>query len=200
VRNKIIAAFDFDGTMTYCDTLIPFFCYAFGYIKTYWKLLTLFPKLMRFPLGSASRKDTKEILFKAFLEGMPRNTLQKLANGFAKSRLTKLLKASAYKRLEWHQNQGHLCVLVSANVDLILEPWAKIAGFDSIVASKLEISENQLITGRLQGIACWGEEKVSRLIDLFGEKTHYQLHAYGDSQGDRALLGWADFPNYRIFH
>lgn len=194
-----VAAFDFDGTLTYHDSLIPFLCFMFGHPKTYAKLLGLLPYLAAFPLGLISRKDAKEAILTAFLKDSALRFLETQAALFAKEPLMKLVKPQAWQKYQWHLSQGHTCVLISANLSLYLTPFGKQAGFTHILATELATSADQLLTGKLLGENCWGEEKVRRLDALFGPKKEYLLYAYGDSKGDEPLLKLADFPFYRHF-
>jgi phosphoserine phosphatase len=59
--------------------------------------------------------------------------------------------------------------------------------------------EQGLITGKLTGFNCWGAEKVNRLLNALGPKSSFYLYAYGDSEGDQALLNLADQAFFRIF-
>lgn len=198
-KMPVIAAFDFDGTLTYRDTLIPFLSSIFGMAKVYGKLLFLAPKLSLFPLGLLKRAAAKELILTAFLKGMQKEALEGYALRFATQALSKLVRPEGIKRLEWHLAAGHRCILISANLDLYLNPWGKKAGFQEVVASEIAFDDNLKATGLLKGSNCWGEEKVRRLKALLGPKENYILYAYGDSQGDQPLLDLADFPHYRTF-
>jgi phosphatidylglycerophosphatase C len=199
MHHKIVAAFDFDGTMTPHDTLLSFLFFAFGRGNSCLKLLRILPQLAGFPLGLKSRKEAKEIILTAFLKGLPLSLVEKQAALFAEGPLFKLIKPEAWQRYQWHRAQGHTSVLISANLSLYLAPWAKLAGFDHVLASEIEVTPDQILTGLLQGENCWGEEKVRRLTTLFGAKKGYLLYVYGDSRGDQALLKIADYPYYRTF-
>ena len=56
-----------------------------------------------------------------------------------------------------------------------------------------------VLTGRFLTKNCYGEEKVTRLLQLFPERTQYWLTAYGDSRGDFELLDFANESYYRPF-
>jgi phosphatidylglycerophosphatase C len=195
----IIAAFDFDGTFTRSDVLIPFFCFVFGSRRTYWKLASLSPHLAGFVLGIKTRQEAKEFILTAFLQGLSMPPLADLAKTFAEGPLMRLIKEEAWNRYQWHKKQGHICVLVSANISLFLAPWAQYTHFDYLLASEIEVVDGNRISGKLKGLNCWGKEKVRRLETLFGPKSGYLLYAYGDSRGDQELLSFADYPHYQTF-
>jgi phosphatidylglycerophosphatase C len=55
------------------------------------------------------------------------------------------------------------------------------------------------VTGRLEGPNCKGAEKVNRLTLEIGPLDAVEIHAYGDSPSDRALLNLVAHPYYRSF-
>jgi phosphatidylglycerophosphatase C len=188
----VIAAFDFDGTLTYRDTLIPFLRFAFGDWVVLKKIFALLPHLAGFPLGLISRQKAKELILTSFLKGLPLSTVNTWGKAFAESKLRFLIRNKIYQKLKKHQAEGHTCVLISANLSFYLEPWGEQEGLDGVLASRLEVDSNGVITGRLQGKNCWGEEKVRKLVEAYGPKVGYTLFAYGDSKGDQELLDFAD--------
>jgi len=101
------------------------------------------------------------------------------------------------RRLAWHKQQGHRCVVISASLDLYVRPWAIKEGFDDVIATLLDVKGDGCVTGKLSGANCFGIEKVRRLETLLGSREDYSLYAYGDSRGDRELLSFADYAYYR---
>lgn len=193
----VIAAFDFDGTVTYHDSLLPFLTFTYGYFKTYGKLLLKAPTLLGFVLGFTPRQTAKEAIISSFFKGEKLTTIEQLGSKYARERLNDIVRPEAKKRIEWHQNNGHQCVLISASLDIYLKPWAKALDFDHVICSRLETTEKEVITGKLQGSNCWGPEKVRRLEQTCGPTNSYTLYAYGDSRGDKELLELADHPFFR---
>ncbi len=193
----VIAAFDFDGTVTYHDSLLPFLIYTYGYFKTYRKLLLKAPTLVGFVLGVIPRQKAKEAIISSFFKGATLETIQQFGKKFATEKLNDIVRPQAKERIKWHQNNGHQCVLISASLDIYLDPWAQALGFKDVICSGLEITNQEKITGRLQGTNCWGPEKIRRLEKICGPKNQYTLYAYGDSRGDKELLEIADHSFFR---
>ncbi|MBN3820993.1 HAD-IB family phosphatase, partial [Paraburkholderia sp. Se-20369] len=81
--------------------------------------------------------------------------------------------------------------LVSASPSLYLEKWAKAAGFDAVLATRLAF-ERGVFAGRLDGENCWGPQKVVRLQAWWGKRPPAQLFAYGDSRGDQEMAARAN--------
>lgn len=194
----VVAAFDFDGTITTRDTLLPFLIFAAGRRKTLKHLVLMIPTFLGFLLNMVSRQRVKEKLLTRFFAGMPLSLMQELGNAFSRSQnLNKLVRPEALETIAWHLQQGHKCILVSATIDIYLEPWAKRLGFSNVISSRLETTTTKLVTGRLDGLNCRGAEKARRLQDLLGPRNQYILYAYGDSRGDKELLALADHPFFR---
>lgn len=157
--SSIIAVFDFDHTLTNRDSLIPFLFYCQGLWKTSYHLAALSPTFIKFLLGNLSRQATKEKIITRFIGGWKFADVQAWGEKYAKKELDHYLKAEAMQRLAWHQAQGHRCLLVSASLEFYLKPWAKRHGFEEVLASCLELTSTSHVTGRLEGLNCWGLEK-----------------------------------------
>ncbi len=193
----VVAAFDFDGTLTRRETLLPFLLHTLGAAAVARHALMLSPTLAGYGLGLIRNDVAKERVFVRCLAGMRNDELQQEAERFAALILPRLLRQEALQRLDWHKRQGHRCVVISASLELYVRPWAIKAGFDDVIATRLETRENGHVTGKLSGANCYGIEKVRRLEALLGVRDGYSLYAYGDSRGDKELLSSADYPYYR---
>jgi phosphatidylglycerophosphatase C len=193
----VVAAFDFDGTLTRRETLLPFLLHTLGAAAVARRALVLCPTLAAYGLGLIRNDVAKERVFVRCLAGMSIDELQQAGERFAAYVLPGLLRHEAMRRLDWHKRRGHRCVVISASLELYVRPWAIEAGFNDVIATRLEKQEDGRITGKLSGANCFGIEKVRRLEALLGVREDYILYAYGDSRGDRELLSWADYPYYR---
>lgn len=193
----VVAAFDFDGTLTHRDSLLPFLLYTTGLPAFASNMLVLLPTLAGYVLGMIANDVAKQRLLTRFFFGTPIERLRAQAEQFAAQRLPGLIRPAALRRLAWHKRQGHRCVVISASLELYVRPWALQAGFDEVIGSRLEASADGRVSGRLLEGNCFGSEKVRRLEALLDDRNGYTLYAYGDSRGDRELLSGADFAFYR---
>lgn len=48
------------------------------------------------------------------------------------------------------------------------------------------------LTGKFSSKNCFGQENVNRLLEKEPQRDSYYLYAYGDSNGDREMLAFAD--------
>lgn len=193
-KRPVVAAFDFDGTLTRRDSLVSFLAYSFGWPKTVLKLSFLTPWFLLYLIGRLNRKEMKEIILTQFLKGVPYEAVLVLGKRFAEKKIPSLVIPQRMAKLNWHLSEGHRCFLVSASIDAYLVPWAKLNGFEAAVTSKLEADAAGCVTGKLIGQNCRRGEKVRRLEEIIGNLSAYELYAYGDSEGDKELLAAADHP------
>jgi phosphatidylglycerophosphatase C len=189
------AAFDFDGTLTRRDSLLPFLRFALGTPRLLAGLAAESPALARYALGILANDRAKERLLTRCLGGESAQHVAECGQRFARERLPRLLHAETMALMEAHRQAGHVCVLVSASPGFYLRPWAAEAGFQNVICTELEIDAAGKLTGRLAGGNCYGAEKARRLKAIL--PADVELHAYGDSPGDRPMLALAAHPWYR---
>jgi HAD superfamily hydrolase (TIGR01490 family) len=195
---QVIAAFDFDGTLTMRDTFLMFLMWKRKPAAFAVDLAVTLPLLVKYALGRAENDAHKMALFARQFTGFPVAEFEALAAEFSTVEVPKLISGQAFDRMRFHQESGHTVAIVSASIDSWIRPWAEQQGVEVVLASSVETSEGAL-TGRLAGKNCHGNEKLRRLLAAFPERSTYELFAYGDASGDRALLNAADHSFYRKF-
>src|SRR4051812_3809921 len=146
-----------------------------------------------------SRERAKELVLGLFVRGRTREELLLRGESFARERLPTMLRPQAKARLQWHQSRGHRCVLATASPDIYAGAWSRGAGFDELVATRLEFDAAGRATGRIAGGNCRGGEKLRRLGGLLGDLSRLELSGYGDSRADRAFLDRCHEAHYRPF-
>jgi phosphatidylglycerophosphatase C len=193
---SVVAAFDFDGTISTCDSLQHFLRSNLGWSRYALAILRALPWLIACAARLTDRHTAKEHVLRASLGGTPVVQAEGWAARFVESGLPGLLRPEMLARLAWHQAQGHRTVLVSASPSLYLRPWAQKMGFQAALCTELEIVDERY-TGRLASRNCWGPEKIRRLEAWWQQDTPVKLYAYGDSRGDAEMLARADVAWYR---
>lgn len=197
VRYPTLVAFDFDGTLTRGESFLRFLVFVTPWQRLPWALLRSAPFLLAYVAGLMSNTVAKERVLGCFIKGRARSEVLPLAVRFARERIPSTLRPEAVARLNHHLKQGHVCVLVSATLALYLEPWAAGMGFDSVLATGLQVDDKGRFTGRLSTPNCHGQGKADRLQAKYGDVR--LLAAYGDSRGDREMLAMAEQPGYRLW-
>lgn len=187
---RVVAAFDFDGTMVPGDSLLRFVLLASGPRRVVWALLRHGPGVaLATVAGVGSRDRAKARFVSSALRGLDAEVVRAHGQRFADVLLARL-RPEAMARLQWHRARGDELVIVSASLLVYLEPLGRRLRFDAVLATGLEV-DGKTLTGRLEGANVRGQEKVARLREWLAGSS-CELWAYGDSAGDRALLAAAD--------
>ncbi len=194
----IVALFDFDGTLTHCDSLMPFLRFAVGRTEFWIGLALLTPDFMSYILGRLDRAGLKNAVLRRYIGGWPAIRLRDAAERFIDIALPSLCNGEALARIDWHHEQGHRIILVSASPEIYLTPWAATLPIEAVLATRLEF-QAETVSGQIDRNNCRGAEKVERVIDYLGGLEGYKFFAYGDSAGDREMLAIATHGFYRPF-
>jgi HAD superfamily hydrolase (TIGR01490 family) len=192
--DRRVAAFDFDGTITRRDTLGPFLARVCGRARLYTELARRSPALGATLAGWRDRDLEKERLVGRLLAGRSQSALAEEGRQFAAwLERERPYRRESLDRLAWHRAEGHEIVIVSAGLDVYLDPLAPTLGIEHVLCTRLEADSNGTLTGRLHGANVRGAEKARRLQEWLGDGA-VELWAYGDSAGDREFLALADHP------
>ena len=186
-----VAAFDFDGTITHKDTLVPFLRHVAGLPRFTGAFLAGLPALVR----GDRREAYKAAVLRRVLAGRAADDLQATAAAYG-ARLPEQFRPEMVERIRWHQDEGHEVVIVSASLRAYLDPVVEHLGLDGVVAVELEVDEAGQLTGAMVGPNCRGHQKVVRLTEWLGGEAPERLWAYGNSSGDRELLAVAHEPTW----
>lgn len=197
-NSTVLAAFDFDGTISTSDTFFPFLLYAFGKKAVYTALAYGLAELLLPSAVKSIRDRLKASLVRRLFKGVPRQCLENRAQTYADQILRSRLRPKALERIRWHKEQGHRCVMVSASLDIYLRPIALALGFGDLLCTRLDATDDAF-NGELIGGNCRRAEKVHRLHGLLGNLDQYQIYAYGDSSGDKEMLAIATEKYFRPF-
>ncbi len=196
--SRILALFDFDGTLTDKDTLsefIKFFCKQINrkYLKSFLHLpIWLFHKL-----GVISNQRARRELIKMYFRGTSTEIMSEIVEEFIAQRLPQFLNPNALAKLQWHKEQGHDIVIVTATPGMWIRGWA----YDQdirVLATELEV-HNGFYTGKFATKNCNGAEKVRRIRASLRLTEYNYIYAYGNSKGDKQMLDLADESHYKTF-
>lgn len=177
--------------------MFDFVCFVVGKNRFYGGMLLLLPMLAAYKLGFLSTQQAKERLLTHFLGGMEKAVLAQYAERYTQEWLPTRIRPQARACWEWHRQEGHRLVLVTASLDMWTHFFAEQQGFE-LVSSIADYREG-IFTGKISGQNCNRAEKVVRLKKHIGTAEFQRTYAYGDSAGDNQLLAWAQLPSYKPF-
>lgn len=195
---KVLAIFDFDGTITKKDSLLEFIKIYRGSYKFYFGLVLLSPVLVLYTIKIIPNWRAKEIVLSYFFGNEDVEAFAQRCKAFAENKLPLLVKPSALKAIKKHQANGDRVVVISASAENWLKHWCQKYDLE-LIATQLEVKNNK-ITGKIEGENCYGIEKRKRLEAYLNLKEYKQIYAYGDSGGDKDILALATHPHFRYFH
>ena len=192
-----LALFDFDGTITTDDSLLKFIRFVVGDRRFLLGLVVLSPMLVLYKLKLIPNYKAKQYLLSWFFKGMRKVDFFKVANEYSLVHIDKILRPKAIEKINWHKNQGHKVVVVSASIECWLRPWCEKNGLE-LIATKLEIKDD-IVTGKLLSKNCYGVEKANRIKEIYNLKDFEYIYSYGDSSGDKQMLELAHEKFYKPF-
>ena len=192
-----LTLFDFDGTITTDDSLLKFIRFVVGDRRFLLGLVVLSPMLVLYKLKLIPNYKAKQYMLSWFFKGMSKDAFLKVANEYSLVHIDKILRPKAIEKINWHKNQGHKVVVVSASIECWLRPWCEKNGLE-LIATKLEIKDD-IVTGKLLSKNCYGVEKVNRIKEIYNLKDFEYIYSYGDSSGDKQMLELAHEKFYKPF-
>jgi len=193
-----IVAFDFDGTITTKDTLFEFIKFTKGKYKLLLGLSLYSPLLILAKIKLFPRAKTKELLFSYYYKGTSLEQFNKWGEDFA-TYLSPFIRPKAILEIKEELKVKSTILIISASLENWILPWATMHGVNLVISTQPEVDEEKKLTGNFASPNCSGKEKVNRLLELFPNRNAYELWVYGDSQGDKEIIEFADKGWYNKF-
>jgi phosphatidylglycerophosphatase C len=194
---KRIAFFDFDGTITTHDSLLEFIKFYKGTVKYYLGLAVNAFFIAAWKAGIISNQAAKERVLSYFFKNTPVEFFQQRCNEFAETAIPLYIRSKAVREIERLKQAGAEIVIVSASAENWLSAWCAKNELQ-LLATRLTITEGRL-TGKINGLNCHGQEKVNRIKDAYDLSAYDEIYCYGDTKGDKPMLGLATFSFYKPF-
>jgi HAD superfamily phosphoserine phosphatase-like hydrolase len=140
------------------------------------------------------RSFMKERFIRSLWAGTAREMYIALARGYARSEIDKNVMPRAMRVFKRHLELGDTVYIVTASMRDWVAFWAERYNAE-VIGTELEV-EDGLLTGRMATPNCRGAEKVARIKEAVDLSEYETIFAYGNSEGDRAMLGIADEAVY----
>lgn len=191
-RERVVAAFDFDGTLSSRDNFLRFIRVVAGRAAMARALVAAVPPMAAARRDPSRRDDAKAVVLRKTLAGQRESHLQDLGARFARGIIAHHLHPEVVARLDAHRAAGHELVLVSASLRYYLDPAAARLGIAAVLATEMALAGDGRLTGEIAGANVRGPEKVARLDAWLAVGGPATVYAYGDSDGDAELLARAD--------
>ncbi len=194
-RTRKIAAFDFDGTLSKKDTLVPFVAGIAGYPKAAAAGISAGLASIRGDFSPTDRDQLKEFMVERLLEGRRLRELERAGGEYATKLVDSGLNPVLVEQLKRHVAAGHETLFVSASLVYYLRPIARYFNVSDVIAVEPDAVDG-VLTGTMPPNVRAGEKR--RLVKAWlglGEAEPLdgiEMWAYGNSSGDHELLEMAD--------
>ena len=125
----------------------------------------------------------------------PVETLQQWRRQYIEEKITPILLPRAQALIDRHRQQGDTLVVITATNRFITGPIVALYDIPHLLATEAEILDDRY-TGKVSGIPCFQDGKVTRLSDWLEENRHSLDNSwfYSDSHNDLPLLNKVTHP------
>jgi phosphatidylglycerophosphatase C len=194
---KKLYCFDFDGTLTYKDTM---FMYLKFYDPTKFRLQFLkhVPLFILLKLKLAETEKVKKSFIGSILKGQTQEKIEKRSRQFFEEHYPKIVRENALDFIQNMDRDNTQSLLVTASLDIWAKPFAE-AFHMQLISTRAEF-KNGVFTGNFIGKNCNGKEKLLRIQSEISDSRYDKIIAFGDTSGDKAMLAWANEGHYQFFH
>ncbi|MSQ11586.1 MAG: HAD-IB family hydrolase [Dehalococcoidia bacterium] len=195
---RTAAFFDVDGTMASSNVFVVFLDFQRSRLQglRFWAWLAGFalrtPYYLLLDLYDRRLFNTR---FSRNYRGIRLDDVKAWQQGAGERFWRRSLFTDAVTRIKAHKAQGHLVVIVSGGLSLMLEPLAGYLEADALYAAHMDTADG-LLTGLLTGVIPVHKGKVASL-QAAAVELHIALdqsHAYADHSSDRPFLEAAGHP------
>lgn len=194
---KKLYLFDFDGTLTYKDTMFMFLKY-YDSKKYFWGFLKHIPLFVLLKLHLANTEKVKKSFIASVLKGEREEALNKKSQEFLNQSYPEIFRENALEFIAKIDRQNIESYLVTASLDIWAKPFAEKLGM-KLIATEARF-ENGIFTGQFRTRNNNGVEKAKRINKEIEGKKFDKIIAFGDTSGDKSMLSLAHEAHYRFFH
>lgn len=171
--------------------------YTFGPWKFMLGFMLNSPFIVLYKLGLISNHAAKQQVLKFFFGNLSTEKFNALCRDYAAEAIPIVVRGKALKEIELLKANGAAVIVVSASPENWLQPWCDANGLQ-LIATRMQV-KNGRITGSIEGLNCHGEEKVRRIRESFDLTQFDQICCYGDTNGDKPMLGLATVSFFKPF-
>jgi phosphatidylglycerophosphatase C len=190
-----LALFDFDGTITRSDTYTGFLRFALSSSPRRLRHAGLAPVALAYKAGIVAARRARPIASQLVFKGQRADFVRGLGHRYVAEALPTAIRWQALERIAWHQSQGDAVVVVSASLDVYVQPWCRSLGVECICTELEEL--DGVLSGRYRHGDCSGRSKVRRILERYDPRRYRVVFAYGDTLEDREMLDLAHRKFYR---
>lgn len=194
---KKLYLFDFDGTLTYKDTMFLYLKF-YDPLKFNVQFIKHVPLFILLKLKLANAEKVKKSFISSILKGQRKSRIEEKTKKFFENYYPEIIRENALEFIKNRKSENTESYIVSASLDIWVKPFAEKLGMN-LLATRAEFRDD-IFTGNFLGRNCNGTEKVSRIKEAIDGKKFDKIIAFGDTSGDRPMMDFADESHYEFFH
>ena len=194
---KKLYFFDFDGTLTYKDTMFLYLKF-YNSAKFNFQFLKHVPLFILLKLKLASAEKVKKSFISSILKGQSKTKIVEKSQQFFEKHYPEIIRENAIEFIKNIDREHTESYLVTASLDIWVKPFAEKFKMN-LLATRAEF-KNDIFTGNFVGNNCNGGEKVHRIKEALQGKKFDKTIAFGDTSGDKEMLEWANESHFEFFH
>ncbi len=125
----------------------------------------------------------------------PITDLHQWREAFMQEKIHEILLDKSFELINQHKENGDVLLIITATNRFVTEPIAKLLGIPHLLATDPEFIDNRY-TGKVAGVPCFQEGKVTRLNSWLKENNENLdgSYFYSDSHNDLPLLKQVTTP------
>ena len=194
---KKLYLFDFDGTLTYKDTMFLYLKF-YNSAKFNFQFLKHIPLFILLKLKLANAEKVKKSFISSILKGQSKTKIEEKSQQFFEKYYPEIIRENAIEFIKNIDREHTESYLVTASLDIWVKPFAEKFKMN-LLATRAEF-KNEIFTGNFVGNNCNGGEKVHRIKEAIQGKKFDKTIAFGDTSGDKEMLEWANESHFEFFH
>ncbi|MBE2273424.1 MAG: HAD-IB family hydrolase [Flavobacteriales bacterium] len=194
---KKLYFFDFDGTLTYKDTMFLYLKF-YNSAKFNFQFLKHIPLFILLKLKLASAEKVKKSFISSILKGQSKTKIEEKSQQFFEKYYPEIIRENAIEFIQNIDREHTESYLVTASLDIWVKPFAEKFKMN-LLATRAEFKKD-IFTGNFVGNNCNGGEKVHRIKEALQGKKFDKTIAFGDTSGDKEMLEWANESHFEFFH
>ena len=194
---KKLYFFDFDGTLTYKDTMFLYLKF-YNSAKFNFQFLKHIPLFILLKLKLANAEKVKKSFISSILKGQSKTKIEEKSQQFFEKYYPEIIRENAIEFIQNIDREHTESYLVTASLDIWVKPFAEKFKMN-LLATRAEF-KNEIFTGNFVGNNCNGGEKVHRIKEALQGKKFDKTIAFGDTSGDKEMLEWANESHFEFFH
>jgi HAD superfamily phosphoserine phosphatase-like hydrolase len=149
-------------------------------------------------LKMADAEKVKKSFIASILKGESQEKISRKAKAFFDEYYPNIFRDNALDFIKNMKSENTESYIVTASLDIWVQAFAEKFQM-KLIATEAKF-EKGIYTGHFKTKNCNGQEKVNRIKKAIEGEKFDKTIAFGDTDGDREMLAWANEGYFQFFH